>query len=247
MPTTEELLAAVVGHGMAAVPATELAERWGWSLDELDQAAESLTDHDILSWWEECPECGPALVLSAASAERLGLTLDDDGKRWASRDAKPKPIVANRASSREVRESDLTAADADRGFLDGMIDRRGVEAPDVAERHEDDAELFRRADEAAATLHRSNPVRAELMSKARGAAPLLLLGLGATWPVEFEAGSRCRCCRGAKGFWVCLVCNSSSLDGRIGKPPSAATLERQAVRAMKAEGKALAGGLGRTG
>jgi hypothetical protein len=59
----EELLAAVVGHGLAVAPVAELTERWGWSVDETDQAAGELVGRGIMSFWSECPD-GVSIVLT---------------------------------------------------------------------------------------------------------------------------------------------------------------------------------------
>lgn len=238
----EELLAAVVAHNLAVAPVAVLAERWGWSIEDLDQAAAELVERGLVERWEEAPD-GPALVLSFATVDRLGLILDDSD-RWVSRDAKPKPIVAGRSSKHAIRECDLS--DAETSLLESMPDRSTMDPAKVAGWHEGNERAIRAAEEAEATMHRSSAARADLTARARSSAPLLLLGLGATWPVPFEPGSRCRCCEDATGQWVCLVCCSSSMDDRIGKPPSEATLAKQAAR-FEVAGRKLAGGLGKAG
>jgi hypothetical protein len=238
----EELLAAVVGHGLAVVPVADLAERWDWSRDEIDDAADELVSRGILSLWPESPD-GPAIVLTVHAAYELGLEIDDAGCSWQPRGAKPKPFPASRSSKREIRECDLS--DAETSMMGRMPDLRAMAPEKVADWHEANERNVRRAEEAKALPAWSRD-RADRMHAARTSCPmlLLLLGLGVQWPVEFVAGSRCPVCRETTAKqWICLVCNCSSLDSVVGAPPSEATLTRQAAR-FEVAGRKLAGGLG---
>lgn len=228
----EDLLSALIDDGHVSVTISRLCEIMAASPKLIRRASRRLVSRGIVEAWDGNPD-GPSLSLTPATADRLGLEINDDGTHWRARGAKRSPDRIG--SSKVVQESQLSTDTWD--FFDSLADRRTIDPVKTAIWHESARKAHMLAEEHMAFTHRSSPKRAESIESASKKVPHLTLGMNVAWPVSYVPGSRCEVCRNARGQWVCLICNCSSLDYLFGTPPKAATLQRQAIRAELAGGK----------
>lgn len=241
MPTSTldsaDLLASIVADGHIVVPIARLTEVLDATPREIRDAGRTLVKRNLVAWWVEAPN-GAAVCLTPLAIESLGLEPDEAGERWRPAGSRPRP--ERFGGGKAVADSQLR--DDGTSVFDSVPDRSALDPAKVADHHEQERLAMMRVEEEDAYDRRRPTARADALMELRTKPPLLILGIGAQWPVAFESGSRCDVCQGERRSFFCCVCCSSSQDRILGPPPSEKTLNRQAVRAAKQS--ALMGGVG---
>jgi hypothetical protein len=216
------LVEALAAQPGAVVPLASLPERLSWDTDALGAALAEAVNAGKLSMWPDAPE-GPAVILSAASAEALGVELVTAPgaarsdrwlatMRWVKKDHAPPERPDRRHQVARRLESEVP------GGFDSLPDPK---AGDL--------------DEAAACCACANGClcdaatekiprwRRELLAMGMAVyKPTLLLGLAHQWPVEPDSLARCGVCHEAElgAETVCLYCCRSGIDALLPEVPA---------------------------
>jgi hypothetical protein len=238
-----DLLASIIADGHIAVPIVRLCERLNATPAEIRRPARDLVKRGVVALWNQCPD-GPAVCLTPATVEQLDLEPDDAGRRWIPRGSRRRPDRLH-ASRRAVRECDVDLDGA--SVFDLVADEKATDPHRAADYNESLRIAHQAAEEAVECEPKWSTYRTDAVNKVRYKIPQRIVGSGVQWPVPFTPGERCLCCHSIEGSFICIICCSSSVDPFVGKPPSQATLDRQAGRfvATDSKGRKLRGGIGK--
>jgi pyruvate/2-oxoglutarate dehydrogenase complex dihydrolipoamide acyltransferase (E2) component len=247
--TTEEpteldgILRRLVAHRGAVVPLDRLPGLLGVAVAEARPIVGALELAGLVERWPDSPD-GPAVVLSATAAERLGVEL------VVSAEANPE----RKTGTRSLRWVPIGQARPERAAEPVISDLGTLAGTDGIEATADnwpDPRALDPADQVEADDHPQPPPpkprsgRAVELSLAR-VHIRLILGLGIPWPARARPDKPCPGCGGRRlpSYAVCLVegCDRTGVDALL---PSVPASERP--RPFHEPPAGLAGGRNRPG
>jgi hypothetical protein len=204
MLSVEAALKTIVLDARVVIPLRDLPDVFARKPSDATAILGALIREELAVVWPEAPE-GPALVLTAFSAEMLGVRANSMGRLVPVGKEDPQPrSQPPRYGVRTVAESDLRPhPDGTAHKLDDHVDRNAM--PPVVEASWGEANR---------SIGRSSLVLR--YGETAIPEPRQLLGIGLSWPVRRGPGELCPGCGGRKLTMneVCLIdsCLRSGVD-----------------------------------